>query len=224
MHFSCWYREISAVAFEVGLTNLLNRSILQAQTVPLSFQPLKGVDMTIVTKKGHYGVELLTPGQFWRFESSDGMEHCAGLLAGLTPYCDLMLNEGLLYHLSCNSHVLVATDLTDGHHGQVVGIVRLERGMDHHRRYGIVHDLIIEPSHRQNWIGLGLIEEVLQVAHLVGLPYVVLKVKPSRARALHVFKSAGFQEIPDESTSSAIRLWRRSGRLPHHRRQPVSSQ
>lgn len=65
---------------------------------------------------------------------------------------------------------------------------------------GFVHDLIVDPAHREHGTGARLLEAAAAWLHARGMPRVVLWTAEQNIRAQHLFERQGFRRTMVEMT------------------------
>lgn len=134
-------------------------------------------------------IELVLPIMVWRYTDS-GIARISRLLEQLSPYRDQPLCVDGFAKLTKESECYLAFDPTI-HHGHFVGMIRLVVK----RRYGVIHDMIVDADYRQRGIGKALVREVLKAAGKLHLKHVELEPKPARVAANQLCQSMGFELV-----------------------------
>lgn len=65
---------------------------------------------------------------------------------------------------------------------------------------GVLYDIVVDPTHRQQGIGRRLLEETLTALRKAGAPRVVLSTAEKNAAAQRLFTNAGFRRTMIEMT------------------------
>jgi ribosomal protein S18 acetylase RimI-like enzyme len=66
---------------------------------------------------------------------------------------------------------------------------------------GVLHDIVVDPSHRSSGVGRALLTETLAFLKSHGAPRVVLSTAARNAEAQRLFESAGFRRTMVEMTA-----------------------
>jgi GNAT superfamily N-acetyltransferase len=106
-----------------------------------------------------------------------GMGVLNRLLKYLSPYksrvpLDTATLEALAQHDDC----FLAVDRL--HNGHIIGFARLGVSEDASGRFGILHDVIVDPDYRRLGVGQRLVDRIIAAG--AGLRYIECTAKPSR--------------------------------------------
>lgn len=138
------------------------------------------------------GIEPILPREAWRF-SPGGIDSLSRLFQQLSPYRQRSIGIDDLARLVEEGECLLAVDL--GHNGHIVGIARLVVMRESAGRYGMIHDIVVDESHRGQGIGKALTLRAIEMARQLHLRCVELTSKPARTTANLMYQSLGFQLI-----------------------------
>ena len=93
-------------------------------------------------------------------------------------------------------HEFIAAVTPDG---SVLGYV----GMMHVLDEGYISNVAVSPDHRRQGIADALIARLCMICETLDLSFVTLEVRAGNAPAIALYRSMGFQPIPDQNTQTA---------------------